>query len=178
MIRLSLKQFALASGATAKWVLNARPRLGQSLEYTERDARWLRLARALNRDVGIPLRTAAALARRVLVGSSAEDPSSEQAPGGGAPTQVTLADRTAADRTAADRTAANCADTSASASGSRRRSTRKPAVGSTSTRTANSGRSCSRNCRTVAEYKGAECKGTKRKGAEREGAECKGTSHE
>jgi hypothetical protein len=66
MIRLSLKQFALACGATAKWVLNARPRLGQPVEYTDDDARWLRLARALNRDVGIPLCAAGELARRVL----------------------------------------------------------------------------------------------------------------
>jgi hypothetical protein len=66
MIRLSLKQFALACGATAKWVRNARPRLGQPIEYTDDDARWLRLARALNRDVSIPLCAAGELARRVL----------------------------------------------------------------------------------------------------------------
>jgi hypothetical protein len=66
MIRLRLKQFALACGATAKWVRNARPRLGQPIEYTDDDARWLRLARALNRDVGIPLCAAGELARRVL----------------------------------------------------------------------------------------------------------------
>jgi hypothetical protein len=66
MIELSLQQFALAVGAAPKWVLNARPRLGRPIAYTVPDAQWLRLARCLNRDLRIPLRTAADLAVQAL----------------------------------------------------------------------------------------------------------------
>jgi hypothetical protein len=69
VISLTLKQLALAIGATPKWVLNAAPRLaraGHAFAYTDTDAKWLRLARVLNRDLRIPLPHAATLARRAV----------------------------------------------------------------------------------------------------------------
>jgi len=66
MIPLSLRQFASAIGADQKWVLNTAARLGRPFEYTADDARWLRLARSLNRDLRIPLPMAAALAAQAL----------------------------------------------------------------------------------------------------------------
>jgi hypothetical protein len=66
MISLTLKEFALAVGAEPKWVLNAKPRLGRAIAYTAADAEWLRLTRTLNRDLRIPMRFAAELARAAL----------------------------------------------------------------------------------------------------------------
>lgn len=66
MIPLSLRQFASAVGARPKWVLNAATRIGRPFEYTADDARWVRLARSLNHEMRIPLRTAAELAAQAL----------------------------------------------------------------------------------------------------------------
>ena len=66
MIPLTLKEFALAVGADAKWVQNAKPRLSRSIAYTSSDARWLRLTRTLNRDLRIPLAFASELAHAAL----------------------------------------------------------------------------------------------------------------
>src|SRR5688572_20911960 len=63
MIPLSLAKLAWIVGAKPKWVLNATARLGQPLDYTASQARWLRLVRSLNRDLRIPLPKAAQLAR-------------------------------------------------------------------------------------------------------------------
>src|SRR4051794_254172 len=62
MIPLSLKEFAIAVGAEPKWILSTIPRLGGPIEYTASNASWLRLARILNRELGIPLWRAAELA--------------------------------------------------------------------------------------------------------------------
>src|SRR5678815_189346 len=72
MIPLTLKEFALAVGADAKWVQNAKPRLSRSIAYTSSDARWLRLTRTLNRDLRIPLAFASELAHAVLERSVSE----------------------------------------------------------------------------------------------------------
>src|SRR5215218_8450743 len=69
MIQLTLKEFALAVGADAKWVQNAKPRLSRSITYTSSDARWLRLTRTLNRDLRMPLAFASELAHAALDGA-------------------------------------------------------------------------------------------------------------
>lgn len=66
MIPLSLSKLAWIVGAKPKWVLNAARRLSQPLDYSESQARWLRLVRALNHELRIPLPLAAQLASRAL----------------------------------------------------------------------------------------------------------------
>ena len=82
MIPLTLKEFALAVGADAKWVQNAKPRLSRSIAYTSSDARWLRLTRTLNRDLRIPLAFASELAHAALERSVSEAAAAPAAGGG------------------------------------------------------------------------------------------------
>ena len=63
---MSLSQFAVAVGASPRWVLNAHAVLGLKRHYTDRAARQLGLAREIRDATGIPLRRAWRLAAEAL----------------------------------------------------------------------------------------------------------------
>lgn len=68
---MTLAQFAIAVGATSKWVQNATATLGLSLEYSEPEARQLALARVLGTTAGMPLKRAYDLAGKALASGAA-----------------------------------------------------------------------------------------------------------
>lgn len=61
---MTLSQFAIAVGATPKWVQNAPAALGLELRYTAAEARRLGLAKLLNEELGVKLSRAWAMAGR------------------------------------------------------------------------------------------------------------------
>ncbi len=63
---MTLGRFAMAVGASPRWVLNALARLGLPRRYDERLARRLALARFIAEAVGTPLPAALRLADRAL----------------------------------------------------------------------------------------------------------------
>ncbi len=68
---MTSRQFAIAAGAEAKWLLNSAALLGRRVGRTRADARWWGLLRLLTEGLGLPLQTAAAAATRSLGGSAA-----------------------------------------------------------------------------------------------------------
>jgi hypothetical protein len=68
---MTLRQFATTVGAEPKWVLNATRLLGRRLRRTPAEARWLRLVRLLQHDLGLSLAAASRAATRAL---AAPDP--------------------------------------------------------------------------------------------------------
>ena len=85
---MTLGQFAVAVGATPRWVLNALTRLGLPRRYGEPLARRLALARFIAEAVGTPLPQAFRLAARALAEA---DPHGTWRPGGEEPGGVSLA---------------------------------------------------------------------------------------
>jgi hypothetical protein len=63
---MTLSQFAVACGATPKWVQNAASKLGWSVQYTAAAARHAGLVKQLQDDVGVPLEDADRLAADAL----------------------------------------------------------------------------------------------------------------
>lgn len=55
---MTLSRFAIACGASPKWVQNAANRLGLSLCYTAAEARHLGLVRQIHAELGVPLEAA------------------------------------------------------------------------------------------------------------------------
>jgi hypothetical protein len=81
-------QFAIAAGATEKWLHNAAAALGRRIRYTPEEARRLFVARAIQASLATTLRVADQIAARALAAS-----------GTGAPVEVSAgADHTVAVR--------------------------------------------------------------------------------
>ncbi len=79
---MTLGRFAVAVGASPRWVLNALTRLGKPRRYDEGLARRLALARFLTEAAGTPLRDAFALANRALKGADPYGTWRLEGPGG------------------------------------------------------------------------------------------------
>jgi hypothetical protein len=82
---MQARQFALASGAEIKWLMNSAALIRRRLTYSVPEARWWRLVRLLTATLGMPLGTAATFATGSLAASSnrlitiGADPSSSAA---------------------------------------------------------------------------------------------------
>lgn len=70
---MTLGQFAVAVGATPRWVLNALSRLGVRRRYSEPLARRLALARFLAEGTSMPLVDSWRLAEEILTGTELTD---------------------------------------------------------------------------------------------------------
>lgn len=68
---MTLSQFAIAVGAPAKWVQNAHAVLGLKARYSASRARRFAMVRVLEDAVGLPLRLAHQLARKIPPGHGA-----------------------------------------------------------------------------------------------------------
>jgi hypothetical protein len=79
---VTLGRFAVAAGASPRWVLNALTRLGVPRRYDEPLARRLALARFITEAAGTPLSEAFTLARRALAEADPHGSWRLEGPGG------------------------------------------------------------------------------------------------
>ena len=70
---MTAHQFAIAAGATRKWVQNASMILGRRFRYTADEAKWLGLIRTLNLGLKVPLHSASDLVMQMRRSRGATD---------------------------------------------------------------------------------------------------------
>ena len=63
---MTARQFAVASAADIKWIMNSAALLRRRLRYNDGEARWWGVVRLLTETIGLPLRMAAAAATESL----------------------------------------------------------------------------------------------------------------
>jgi hypothetical protein len=63
---MTARQFAVASAADIKWIMNSAALLRRRLRYNASEARWWGIVRLLTETIGLPLKTAAAAATASL----------------------------------------------------------------------------------------------------------------
>ena len=63
---MTARQFAVASAADIKWIMNSAALLRRRLRYSASEARWWGFVRLLTEAIGLPLKTAAAAATASL----------------------------------------------------------------------------------------------------------------
>jgi hypothetical protein len=63
---MTARQFAVASAADIKWIMNSAVLLRRRLRYNDSEARWWGVVRLLTETMGLPLKTAAAAATESL----------------------------------------------------------------------------------------------------------------
>lgn len=63
---MTVRQFAVASAADIKWIMNSAALLRRRLRYNDSEARWWGFVRLLTEAIGMPLKTAAAAATALL----------------------------------------------------------------------------------------------------------------
>lgn len=63
---MTARQFAVASAADSKWIMNSAALLRRRLRYNDNEAKWWGLVRLLTEAIGLPLKTAAATATASL----------------------------------------------------------------------------------------------------------------
>jgi len=63
---MTARQFAIASAADIKWIMNSAALLRRRLRYTDSEARWWGFVRLLTEAIELPLKTAAAAATALL----------------------------------------------------------------------------------------------------------------
>ena len=63
---MTARQFAVASAADIKWIMNSAALLRRRLRYTDSEARWWGFVRLLTEAIKLPLKTAAASATALL----------------------------------------------------------------------------------------------------------------
>ncbi|MDQ6769736.1 MAG: hypothetical protein M3Z54_07085 [Gemmatimonadota bacterium] len=63
---MTVRQFAVASAADIKWIMNSAALLRRRLRYNASEARWWGFVRLLTEALGLPLKTAAAAATALL----------------------------------------------------------------------------------------------------------------
>ncbi len=63
---MTARQFAVASAADIKWIMNSAALLRRRLRYNASEARWWGFVRLLTEAIGLPLKTAAAAATASL----------------------------------------------------------------------------------------------------------------
>ena len=63
---MTARQFAVASAADIKWIMNSAAFLRRRLRYSDSEARWWGFVRLLTDAIGLPLKTAAAAATALL----------------------------------------------------------------------------------------------------------------
>ena len=63
---MTARQFAVASAADIKWIMNSAALLRRRLRYNASEARWWGFVRLLTEAIGLPLKTAAATATASL----------------------------------------------------------------------------------------------------------------
>ena len=63
---MTARQFAVASAADIKWIMNSAALLRRPLRYSDSEARWWGFVRLLTEAIELPLKTAAAAATALL----------------------------------------------------------------------------------------------------------------
>ena len=63
---MTARQFAVASAADIKWIMNSAALLRRRLRYNDGEARWWGFVRLLTEAIGLPLKTAAAAATALV----------------------------------------------------------------------------------------------------------------
>ena len=63
---MTARQFAVASAADIKWIMNSAALLRRRLRYNDSEARWWGFVRLLTETIGLPLKTAAIAATASL----------------------------------------------------------------------------------------------------------------
>ena len=63
---MTARQFAVASGADIKWIMNSAALVRRRLRYSDGEARWWGFVRLLTEAIELPLKTAAAAATALL----------------------------------------------------------------------------------------------------------------
>jgi hypothetical protein len=63
---MTARQFAVASAADIKWIMNSAALLRRRLRYSDSEARWWGFVRLLTEAIELPLKTAAAAATTLL----------------------------------------------------------------------------------------------------------------
>jgi hypothetical protein len=63
---MTARQFAVASAADIKWIMNSAAPLRRRLRYSDSEARWWGFVRLLTEAIELPLKTAAAAATALL----------------------------------------------------------------------------------------------------------------
>lgn len=63
---MTARQFAVASAADIKWIMNSAALLRRPLRYNDNEAKWWGFVRLLTEAIGLPLKTAAAAATASL----------------------------------------------------------------------------------------------------------------
>jgi hypothetical protein len=63
---MTARQFAVASAADIKWIMNSAALLRRPLRYNDHEARWWGFVRLLTEAIELPLKTAAAAATALL----------------------------------------------------------------------------------------------------------------
>ena len=63
---MTARQFAVASAADIKWIMNSAALLRRRLRYNASEARWWGFVRLLTEAIGLPLKTAAAAATALV----------------------------------------------------------------------------------------------------------------
>src|ERR1700694_122818 len=66
---MTARQFAVASAADIKWIMNSAALLRRPLRYSDSEARWWGFVRLLTEAIELPLKTAAAAATALLWGA-------------------------------------------------------------------------------------------------------------
>ena len=71
---MTARQFAVASAADIKWIMNSAALLRRRLRYSDSEARWWGFVRILTETIGLPLKSAAAAATVSLRGARSPAP--------------------------------------------------------------------------------------------------------
>ena len=71
---MTARQFAVASAADIKWIMNSAALLRRRLRYSDREARWWGFVRLLTEAFGLPLKMAADAATASLVVTQSSAP--------------------------------------------------------------------------------------------------------